>query len=158
MLALFIIFIGFMMFSSANWVVKKFGEFTYEQILFHLNMPFSSETRMMMSFLKNTVMTASIIVLILLLIFCHKYKFHIKIIDKFRDFIYQKRNVLSCIWLIFCVVFVFFKMNVWSMITLHKYKSETSNFYEENYIIPQNTKIQQIFTLTYHLSIWYFSV
>jgi hypothetical protein len=43
MLALFIVFIGFMMFSSANWVVKKFGEVTYEQILFHLNMPFSSE-------------------------------------------------------------------------------------------------------------------
>ena len=141
MLALLIIFIGYMLISSANWVVRKFGEVTYEQILFHLNMPFSSETRMMLSFLKNTVMTAAIIVLVLLLIFCCKYKFHIKIIDKFREFVYKKRNMLSYIWLVFCVVFVFFKMNIWTMITLHKYKSETSNFYEENYIIPQDVKI-----------------
>ncbi len=141
MLALLIFFIGFMMFSSANWVVRKFGEVTYEQIMFHLNMPFSSEIRMMMSYLKNTVMTGLIIVLILAIVFCYKYKFHIKIIDAFREKIYKNRNLLSFIWLLFCLVFVFFKMNVWNMITFHKYKSETSNFYEENYVIPQNTKI-----------------
>ena len=141
MLALLIFFIGFMMFSSANWVVRKFGEVTYEQIMFHLNMPFSSEIRMMMSYLKNTVMTGLIIVLILAIVFCYKYKFHIKLIDAFRAKVYQKRNLLSFIWLAFCLVFVFFKMNVWNMITFHKYKSETSNFYEENYVIPQNTKI-----------------
>lgn len=141
MLALFIIFAGFMLFSSANWVVRKFGEVTYEQILFHLNMPFSSETRMMLSYAKNTLMTGAIIVLVLTVLFCHKYKFHIKIIDKFREFVYQNRNALSCAWFVFCLIFVFFKMNVWNMITLHKYKSETSNFYEENYIIPQDVKI-----------------
>lgn len=141
MFALFIVFVGFMLFSSANWVVRKFGEVTYEQIMFHLNMPFASETRMMLSYAKNTVMTGAIIVLVLTLLFCHKYKFHIKLIDKFREFVYQKRNFLSSMWLVFCVVFVFFKMNVWNMITFHKYKSETSNFYEENYVIPQDTKI-----------------
>ena len=61
MVALIVFFAGFMLFSSANWVVRKFGEVTYEQIMFHLNMPFSSEVRMMMSFLKNTVMTGAII-------------------------------------------------------------------------------------------------
>ena len=61
MLALLIFFVGFMLFSSANWVIDKFGEVTYEQIMFHLNMPFSSEIRMVMSFLKNTVMTGVII-------------------------------------------------------------------------------------------------
>ena len=55
MLALLIVFAGFMMFSSANWIVRKFGEVTYEQIMFHLNMPFASETRMMLSYAKNTV-------------------------------------------------------------------------------------------------------
>ena len=141
MLALFIVFVGFMLFSTANWIVRKFGEVTYEQIMFHLNMPFASETRMMLSYSKNTVMTAAIIVLVLTLLFCHKYKFHIKLIDKFREFVYQRRNMLSCVWLLFCVVFVFFKMNVWNMITYHKYKSETSNFYEENYVVPQDVKI-----------------
>ncbi len=141
MLALFIVFVGFMMFSSANWIVRKFGEVTYEQIMFHLNMPFASETRMMLSYAKNTVMTGAIIVLVLTLLFCYKYKFHIKLIDKFREFVYQKRNLLSYVWLAFCIVFVFFKMNVWNMITYHKYKSETSNFYEKHYVIPQHVKI-----------------
>ena len=37
MLALLVFFAGFMLFSSAGWVVRKFGEVTYEQIMFHLN-------------------------------------------------------------------------------------------------------------------------
>lgn len=141
MLALLIFFMGFMLFSSANWVVKKFGEVTYEQIMFHLNMPFSSEIRMMMSFFKNTVMTGLIIAVVLLVLFNCKYKFHVKLIDSFRCLICKKRLPLSIAWFIFCIVFVFFKMNVWNMITFHKYKTETSTFYEENYVIPQQTKI-----------------
>ena len=92
MLALFIVFVGFMMFSSANWIVRKFGEVTYEQIMFHLNMPFASETRMMLSYAKNTVMTGAIIVLVLTLLFCYKYKFHIKLIDNLAH------SVLSNLW------------------------------------------------------------
>ena len=141
MLALLIFFLGFMMFSSANWVVRKFGEVTYEQIMFHLNMPFSSETRMMLSFGKNTVMTGLIIVAVLALLFCTKYKFHIRLIDIFREKVYQKRMALSGFWFLFCLIFVFFKMNVYNMITFHQYKKETSNFYEEHYIIPQDVKI-----------------
>ena len=141
MLALLIFFVGFMLFSSANWVIDKFGEVTYEQILFHLNMPFSSEIRMVMSFLKNTVMTGVIIAVVLALFFCQKYRLHIKILDKFRDFVNKRRIKLSLVWLLFCVVFVFFRMNVWNMITFHQYKSVTSNFYEENYVIPQRTQI-----------------
>lgn len=141
MLSLLIFFVGFMLFSSANWVVEKFGEVTYEQIMFHLNMPFTSEIRMIMSFLKNTVMTGAIIAIVLAILFCSKYKFHVKIIDAFREKVYKKRLLLSLCWLVFCFVFVFFRMNVWNMITFHKYKSETSNFYEENYVIPQNVKI-----------------
>ena len=141
MVALLVFFVGFMMFSTAGWIVKKFGEVTYEQIMFHLNMPFASEIRMMMSYFKNTVMTGLIITLVLVLLFCCKYKFHVKIIDEFRAWVYKKRNMLSVVWLVFCVVFVFFKMNVWNMITFHKYKSETSNFYEENYVKPQDTNI-----------------
>ena len=141
MLSLFIFFIGFMLFSSANWVVEKFGEVTYEQIMFHLNMPFSSEIRMIMSYIKNTVMTGAIIVVVLILFFGLKYRVHVKVIDACRDWVRQKRLPLSLAWLAFCIVFVFFRMNVYNMITFHKYKTETSNFYEENYVIPQQTKI-----------------
>ena len=59
---------------------------SYEQIMFHLNMPFASETRMMLSYAKNTVMTGGIIVAVLALLFCHKYKLHIKLIDKLLTF------------------------------------------------------------------------
>lgn len=141
MLSLVIFFVGFMLFSSANWIVRKFGEVTYEQIMFHLNMPFSSETRIMLSYFKNTVMTGLIIAVVLAILFCSKYKVHLRLIDAFRAFVYKRRLALSLIWFAFCLVFVFFKMNVWAMITYHKYKTETSTFYEENYVIPQEAKI-----------------
>ena len=128
MFALLIIFIGFMMFSTANWIVRKFGEVTYEQIIFHLNMPFSSETRIMLSFFKNTVMTGAIIVLILTLVFCYRYKFHIKLIDKFREFVYQKRNILSYLWLAFCIIFVFyFKLKIYIKEFNQKYNNYRNN-------------------------------
>ena len=141
MTALGIFFIGFMIFSTANWIVSKFGEVTYEQIMFHLNMPFDSETRMMLSYFKHTVMTGVIICIVLILFFGIKYKVHIKPVDKLREFIYKKRLAFSLFWLFFCLIFFFFKMNVWNMITYHQYKKETSEFYEKNYVIPQDIKI-----------------
>ena len=91
MLSLVIFFVGFMLFSSANWIVRKFGEVTYEQIMFHLNMPFSSETRIMLSYFKNTVMTGLIIAVVLAILFCPKYKLHFRLIDAFRAFVYKRR-------------------------------------------------------------------
>ena len=141
MLSLSIIFIGYMIFATANWIIHKFGPVTYEQIMFHLNMPFDSETRLMMSYFKNSIMTATIVVLVLVLLFCRKYKFHIKAIDKIRDYIYNKRLMISLGWLAFCCLWFFVRMNVWTMINYRNIKSETSNFYEQNYVIPQHTKI-----------------
>ena len=141
MTALLIFFIGYMIFGTANWIVSKFGEVTYEQIMFHLNMPFASETRMMLSYAKHTAMTAAIIAIVLALLFCSKYKVHLKIIDAFRNFVYRRRLLISLCWLAFCIVFFCVKMNVWNMITYHQYKKETSTFYEENYVMPQEAKI-----------------
>ena len=141
MLSQFIIFVGFMIFSTANWIIRKFGDITYEQIMFHLNMPFDSETRLMLSYFKNTVMTGVIIALVLFLLFWRKYKFHIKAVDKIRDFLFAKRLPISIIWLVFCIIWFAIRMNVWAMITYRHYKTETSNFYEENYILPQEAQI-----------------
>ena len=141
MLALLIFFCGFMIFSTANWIIHKFGVVTYEQIIFHLNMPFDSETRLMLSYFKNTLMTGLIVALVLFLLFWRKYKFHIRLIDKLRDFIYSHRLIISLVWLLFCLVWFFVRMNVWTMINYRSIKSETSNFYEQNYIVPQHTKI-----------------
>ncbi|MBR4106259.1 MAG: sulfatase-like hydrolase/transferase [Alphaproteobacteria bacterium] len=141
MLSLSIIFIGYMIFATANWIIHKFGPVTYEQIMFHLNMPFDSETRLMMSYFKNSIMTATIVVLVLVLLFCRKYKFHIKAIDKIRDYLYNKRLMISLGWLAFCCLWFFVRMNVWTMINYRNIKSETSNFYEQYYVMPQHTKI-----------------
>ena len=130
-----------MIFATANWIIHKFGPVTYEQIIFHLNMPFDSETRLMLSYFKHTVMTGLIIVLVLALLFCRKYKWHLKIIDKFRDMVANKSLILSFVWLAFCCGWFFIRMNVWTMITYHSIKSETSQFYEQNYVMPQHTKI-----------------
>lgn len=141
MLSLFIFFIGFMFFATANWIIHKFGPVTYEQIVFHLNMPFDSETRLMLSYFKHTAMTAIIIILVLFLLFWRKYKFHITPIDKIRDFVSKHQLKISLIWLLFALVWFFVRMNVWTMINYRQHKSEISNFYEQNYVIPQHTKI-----------------
>ena len=117
MLSQFIIFVGFMIFSTANWIIRKFGDITYEQIMFHLNMPFDSETRLMLSYFKNTVMTGVIIALVLFLLFWRKYKFHIHAVDKIRDFLFAKRLPISIIWLVFCIIWFAIRMNIWAMIT-----------------------------------------
>lgn len=138
---LFIFFCGFMLFSSAKWIIRKFGPVTYEQILFHLNMPFDSEIRLIFSYLQNTIMTGLIIVIVLWLLFSTYYKIRIKKIQQIRDFIYNYRWILSLLWLLFCVAYFFVKMNVWTMLTYRHHKREVSNFYEQNYVIPQQTEI-----------------
>lgn len=138
---LLIFFCGFMLFSSANWVIRKYGPVTYEQIIFHLNMPFSSEVRLILSYLQNTVMTGAIITLVLWLLFSQKYHWKFTKIERYREFIYQRRWLLSWIWLIFCLIYFALRMNVWAMINHRHYKRLTSNFYEQYYVYPQKTHI-----------------
>ncbi|MBQ8677005.1 MAG: sulfatase-like hydrolase/transferase [Alphaproteobacteria bacterium] len=141
MLSLLVFFGGFMLFSTANWVIRKFGPVTYEQIVFHLNMPFDSETRLMLSYFKNTIMTGIILLVVLALLFCRKYRLHLKALDAVRDFVFRHRMVLSLGWFAFCVIWFCLRMNVWTMLNYRRYKSETSNFYEQNYVLPQHAKI-----------------
>ena len=130
-----------MLFSSANWVISKFGEVTYEQIMFHLNMPFASERKLVISYFQNTVMTASIILIVLTVLFCPKYRFHIQVIDSFRNFVYRHRFPLSVLWFVFCLIWTLIRMNVKDMILYSQYEFETSHFYEENYVKPEEAKL-----------------
>ncbi len=133
--------IGFFLAASAAWCIRKFGEVTYEQILFHLNMPFGSETRMIASYLKNTVMTGAIIIVVLYFLVFFKRSVRIPVISAFRNFLYNHRLSISVLWFVGCGVFIFFKMNVPLMLTMHQYKSETSTFYEKHYVWPQTAEI-----------------
>ncbi|MBR3501724.1 MAG: LTA synthase family protein [Alphaproteobacteria bacterium] len=138
---LLIVFCGFMLFASANWIIRKFGPVTYEQIMFHLNMPFHSEVRLILSYLQNTVMLGAIIVFLLWLFTSQIYHLKFNKIEKIRSYIYDHRWFLSLSWFIFCAIYFFIRMNVWTMLTYQSYKREVSNFYEKNYVFPQNTKI-----------------
>ena len=138
---LLIIFCGYVLFASANWVVRKFGPVTYEQIMFHLNMPFHSEIRLILSYLQNTVMTGAIVVLVLWLLFSGKYRLKWPSIERIRTKIYEYRWVLCLVWFVFCVAYYCWRMNVWAMITYRSYKREMSNFYEQYYVMPQNAEV-----------------
>lgn len=138
---LLIVFCGYVLFASANWIIRKFGPVTYEQIMFHLNMPFHSEFRLVLSYLQNTVMIGAILVIILWLLTSRMYHVKFNKIEKIRSYIYSHRWFLSLLWLIFCVVYFFIRMNVWTMLTYHSHKREVSNFYEQNYVMPQNVQI-----------------
>ncbi len=138
---LLIVFCGYMLFASANWIIRKFGPVTYEQIMFHINMPFHSEVRLILSYLQNTVMLGAIIVFLLWMLTSQMYHFKFKKMEKIRSYIYSHRWFLSLVWFIFCAIYFFIRMNVWTMLTYQSYKREVSNFYEQNYVFPQNTQI-----------------
>lgn len=139
---LFIFFCGYILFSSANWIIRKFGPVTYEQIMFHLNMPFDSETRLMISYFQNTFMTAAIIAFVLWLLFTPRYHLKLRFVEPVRVFVYRHRLLLGLLWLVFCIVYFCVRMNVWTMINYRHYKREVSNFYEQYYVIPQQTQIE----------------
>ncbi|MBQ8750844.1 MAG: sulfatase-like hydrolase/transferase [Alphaproteobacteria bacterium] len=64
-LSIIIFFLSYMLMSSAKWAIRKFGEMSYEQVIFHLNTPLDSETKLICSYLQNTVMIAVILVVVL---------------------------------------------------------------------------------------------
>ena len=138
---LLIFFCGFMLFSSANWIIRKYGPVSYEQIIFHLNMPFTSEIRLILSYWQNTAMTGLIITLVLWIFFSRKYQIKFTVLEKVRLWVYNHRWMLSLLWLAFCVVYFFLKMNVWTMIMHRNYKRQYSDFYEKHYVVPQQTSI-----------------
>jgi len=133
--------LGFIFFSSANWVIRKFGKVTYEQIMFHLNMPFASERKMVISYFQNTFITGFLILLGLCLLFYPRYPKCLSFINSFRKAVFSKRFSLSVTWLVFCVGWFCVRMNVKDMIFYSQYKFETSNFYESFYVKPENAEL-----------------
>lgn len=121
--------------------MRKFGQVTYEQIMFHLNMPFHSEIRIILSYFQNTFMTAFLLSLLLYILFSQKYHLKYAKIEKARSYIHKKSLRFSVLFFMFCVVYFCVRMNVWTMLTYHSHKRILSNFYETNYVIPQKTQI-----------------
>lgn len=126
-LSMAIIFISYMFVSSANWVVRKFGNVTYEQIMFHLKTPLDSETKLIISYLQNTVMMAVIVTIA-------AYILTIKMTKK-KCFLFS----LACL----CGAFLLSwnTLNIGNLIDEYKNHKITGTFYEEHYVDSHQVKI-----------------
>ena len=126
-LALFLCFCGYMLISSASWIVRKFGEVTYEQIIFHINVPLDSETKLIISYFQNTVMMAIILVIIIYL--CQ------------RRFKSSKYIYGAATFFIISIIYFGWRMNVPEMWKYKQRRQIVSNFYEQNYVNPNDVEI-----------------
>lgn len=125
--SMFLIFIGYMCASTASWMIRKFGKLTYEQIVFHLNVPLDIDIRLLMSFLQNTVITAAVLVIIL-------YVSTSKISKK-------QCLLVSLAFLVGSIFWTYQKLNIGSLLTEKNNFKTVGNFYEQHYVEPKNVSI-----------------
>jgi len=127
-LSMLFVFIGYMFVSSANWIVRKFGQVTYEQIVFHLKTPLDSETKLIISYFQNTLMMAVIVVIA-------AYIITIKMSKK-------KCLIFSIIFLICTLGLSWDTLEMNKLIKEYKNHKITSTFYEENYVDSHHVAIK----------------
>lgn len=127
-LSLSIFFISYILISSAIWVIRKFGQVTYEQIVFHLNMPLDAEIKLIYSYFQNTFLMASIITVVLFYLIKKK--------------IIVKHLILSILFFVCSIAMSCYKLNISNMIKEYNNKSEISKFYEQHYVDANNTIIK----------------
>ncbi len=115
-----IVFIGYMLVSTAGWIPRKFGKVTYEQIVFHMDVPLSAETKLIFSWLQNTVLIALLVVLAWVVIM-------------------QKTSPRRCLFYSFVffflsVVLSCHRLEVSRLINEYRNQREIGNFYERYYV------------------------
>lgn len=126
-LSLLLVFFGYMLFSTANWIPRKFGEVSYEQIIFHLNVPLDTEIKLVYSYLQNTLLMSSIITVILY-------------------FVARKISPAKClgfavVFFLFSLVASYHKMDVSRIINEYHSRGVMGDLYEKNYADTQSVKI-----------------
>ena len=116
-----------MLFSTSEWIIRKFGKVTYEQIVFHLNVPMASEIALICSFLQNTVLIASII----------------SVIAYFISKRINLRKFLTASSVLFAVFFglSWHILDVSNLINEYKNHTVMGQFYETYYVDPNSIKI-----------------
>ena len=127
-LSITIFFIGYMLMSSSKWAIRKFGEMSYEQIVFHLNMPLDTEIKMIYSYLQNTIMIASI--LVVALYFVSK---RIKV---------RKFFTLSILFFMCSVSYSWRVLNIDRIIKEYNTHTTMGDFYEKHYVASNSVNIK----------------
>ena len=126
-LSLFIIFISYMLASTSGWIVRKFGEVTYEQLVFHSNIPLDTDARLIKSFMQNTIMVSLIIVIVLFFVL--------------RKISIKKSIIFSLIFAISCLFYSYNKLNIKTLLEERHNHQEFGTFYETHYKDPKNINI-----------------
>ncbi len=140
MLALLLIGISCLLVTAMNWQLRKFGEVTYEQILFHMNISLDSETRLLASFLQNTVMVTAIVLVVLCLLFGIKWPWGKKV-QNIRDKVLFYKNKIALLFLICSIIYVAVRLDIAEIIEDYHAKGHVSDFYEKYYNDPREVEI-----------------
>jgi len=126
-LAMLLIFLGYICASSASWLVRKFGKLTYEQIVFHSNIPMDTDTGLIVSYLQNTVITATALILI--------FRVSTSKISK------KHCLAVAVVFFIASLGWTYQKLNIGSLIAERNSLQTYGNFYEQHYVEPQGVAI-----------------
>lgn len=144
-----ILFLSFLIIFSSNWVENTFGLINMDSLLFHLNVPLKgSESGMVIKYLKDPLLKTIFCLLLSVFIINYKYEFKpfvtLKIFKKkFEDIdifkIFSKNKILLVIlFFVFSIIIFCEKFDV---IEYYKNLTTYSTFIDDNYVEPENTKI-----------------
>lgn len=140
MTALVIIFAATMLGMSTHWINRKFGDITYEQILFHMNISLDSETRLLKSFLENTLMVSVILLAVLYILFGLK-QYRWAVWEKLAVWVRRHALKLSLVYLAAVLGFVAYRIDFAEIVEDYHARNVFSSFYEENWSDPQKAEI-----------------
>ncbi len=126
-ISILLLFVSYMLFSTANWIPHKFGKVTYEQIMFHLHVPLEAETKLIFSYLQNTVMVAVLLSIVLF-------------------FVMRKVSPKKCVWaslFLLCLSFcwMYYKIGMGRIMEEYHDRATMGNFYEKHYVDSHKVKI-----------------
>lgn len=139
MLAPVIVFAASMLGLSVHWINRKFGEVTYEQILFHMNISLDAETRLMKSFLENTLMISAILLFVLYIVFGLK-QYRWAAWERFAERVRRHALKLSLAYLAAVFGFVAYRIDFAEIIEDYRASDVVSDFYEETGLIRAGRK------------------
>lgn len=125
---------------SVLWINRKFGEITYEQILFHLNISLDAETRLMKSFLENTLMLSVILLVVLWILFGLK-QYRWPAWSNFAAKVRRNRLWLALLYLAASLGFTAYRIDFAEIVEDYRARDMVSDFYEENWINPRQTEV-----------------
>lgn len=126
-LSLLLVFVGCMIYSTANWIPRKFGEVTYEQIIFHLNVPLDSEIELVYSYLQNTLFVSIVVTIVLY--------FAVRKISPGRCLFFSF-GFFVCFVILSC-----HRLNISRLVDEYRNRYIVGNFYEQYYVNPYLTQI-----------------